>query len=295
MTTIPRYRVTAADGRAAFQLHVKSVIVSRTVERRDLYEYLNQSDFQQHVSDAFRRAEEEIRSANGLVLEDFKGIRYRAGSIIVLKSYVAHFPTAQHFNVFFYDTDRNIRDIEEIIDTKLRAELSYIDNISIATSAYATLGLIEAEALPSTAAASYAEAAEATQAAAAAAAAETAASPEVATAETGPQTAAGAEPAQSPTPRDTTEAIVDWVNRAIAAILIALLLGAIIWYLVNNASTSPLSPTRATDVPYKDIEIPGGAGRRTTADAHPSSSCDMPKTEAGSGVQASDSNNCSAR
>jgi hypothetical protein len=291
MTTIPRYRVTAADGRAAFQLHVKSVIVSRTVERRDLYEYLNQTDFQQHVSDAFRRAEEEIRSATGLVLEDSKGLRYRAGSIIVLKSYVAHFPTAQHFNVFFYDTDRNIRDIEEIIDTKLRAELSYIDNISIATSAYATLGLIEAEALPSSAAASYAEAAAATQAAAA----EAAASSEAATAETAPQPAAGAEPAQAPAPRGAPEAIVDWVNRAIAAILIALLLGAIIWYLVNNAGTSPLNPTRATDVPYKDVEIPGGTARPTTADAHQSPSCDMPKTEAGSGVRASDSNNCSAR
>src|SRR5688572_18858045 len=101
MAIRPRYRVTASDGKASFQLHVKAVIESRTVERRDLHKFLKEADFEQRVSDAFRRAEKDVGTVAGIKLEDLKPIRYRAGSIIVLKSYVAHFESAPYFNAFF--------------------------------------------------------------------------------------------------------------------------------------------------------------------------------------------------
>lgn len=259
MAIRPRYRVSASDGKASFQLHVKAVIESRTVERRDLYELLKQADFEQRVGDAFRRSEEEVTAVTGIKLEDLRPIRYRAGSIVVLKSYVAHFDSAPYFNAFFYDSDRNLRDIEEIFDTRLRAELSYLQNIAIATAAYATLGVVESEALP-------------------APVAETEPEPAVTPP---PEEPATSEPQPLPKP-DFLDTVSLWVNRAIAWLLIALLLWWFLWYVVNNlGKNGGTTPTRATDIPYEDIPLPRPAPRQISPAAHQSASCDAPKLEAG--------------
>lgn len=276
MAVRPRYRVTASDGRAAFQLHVKSVIVSRTTERRDLYEYLNQADFQQRIGDAFRKAEQEIRAVAGIALEDLGPMRYRTGSIIVHKSYVAHFDGAPFFHAFFSDTERNIRDIEEIIDTKLRAELSYMENVGVATSAYASLGVLEAEAIASSAP-TVAEAQPADTVAAEAAA---------------PSSPVDdALPAAADTP-NPIERIIDWGNRALTILLIILTLLGFIWWLTNSAVSERPLPSRATDIPYKDIEPPPGRSRQAGSSAPKAASCDIAKSEADSATQEAGNGAC---
>lgn len=304
MATRPRYRVTASDGRAAFQLHVKSVIVSRTVERRDLYEYLNQADFQQRIGDAFQKAEQEIRAVAGISLESYGPMRFRTGSIIVHRSYVAHFDSAPFFHAFFYDTERNVRDIEEIIDTRLRAELSHIDNIGISTSAYATLGVIEGEVLPSPPPAAAEPPADDKPVASAPAAGEaTSATPVPATSETAtmadPETetpkAADAE-TETPSIADISERIVNWVNRAIAILLIALVLFAFLWYLTSSTNRSAaLTPSGATDVPYKDIELPAAGSRKSEPAAPRATSCDIAKQSPDAAIRDPGGEECAAR
>jgi hypothetical protein len=250
---------------------VKSVIVSRTAERRDLYEYLNQADFLQRVADAFRKAEQEIHAVAGISLEDFGQMRYRTGSIIVHKSYIAHFDGAPFLHAFFLDTERNIRDIEEIIDTRLRAELSYIDNVSVATSAYASLGVLEAEAIaptaltpPGTVEAKPAD----TEAAAAPP------PPPSSPAKDSPPAAA------VPEPPNLIERIIEWGNRALTILLIILTLLGFLWWLVSDPNGLNVKPTRATSIPYQDIEPPAGRSRQAASNAPKPASCDIAKSEA---------------